>query len=171
MLTAQALMQYSPDEAKVLRDGSLRKMHATELVPGDIIQIAVGDRIPADARVLSIPSASFTIDQAILTGESTSVSKSVEAVKTEKAVKQDMTNMLFSGTTVVSGSAKAVVTAIGTRTAIGSIHTSITSQIAEKTPLKQKLDDFGDSLAKVITVCVRSLAAPADHAASASSSG
>ncbi|KAG6815872.1 hypothetical protein H0H87_010615 [Tephrocybe sp. NHM501043] len=147
-----ALKEYSPDEAKVVRSGTIRRIHASELVPGDVISVAVGDRIPADARLLSVSSSSFRIDQAILTGESTSVNKSVDIVKDSGAVKQDMTNMLFSGTTVVNGNAKAVVVFTGQRTAIGDIHKSITSQISEKTPLKRKLDDFGDTLAKVITV-------------------
>lgn len=89
-------MEYSPDEAKVIRDGRAVKVHASEVVPGDLISVAVGDKIPADARVVAISSASFTIDQALLTGESQSVSKITEAVKDEKAVKQDMINMLFS---------------------------------------------------------------------------
>jgi hypothetical protein len=89
-------MKYSPDEAKVLRDGRAVKVHASEVVPGDIITVAVGDKIPADARVFSITSASFTVDQSLLTGESQSVSKVTEAVKDEGAVKQDMVNMLFS---------------------------------------------------------------------------
>ena len=72
------------------------KTHATELVPGDIILVAVGDRIPADCRLLSISSSSFRIDQAILTGESTSVNKFVDVVPDERAVKQDQTNILFS---------------------------------------------------------------------------
>ena len=72
------------------------KTHATELVPGDIVVIAIGDRIPADCRLLSISSSSFRIDQAILTGESTSVNKSVDVVLDERAVKQDQTNILFS---------------------------------------------------------------------------
>ncbi|GEM09469.1 calcium-transporting ATPase [Rhodotorula toruloides] len=148
----EALMEYSPDEAKVLRDGRVQKIHAVDLVPGDVISLAVGDKVPADSRVVSISSASFTIDQALLTGESHSVSKSTAIVKDEKAVKQDMVNMLFSGTTVVTGKARALVVATGTQTAIGDIHTSITSQISEKTPLKQKVDDFGEQLAKVIAV-------------------
>ncbi|KAG0655550.1 hypothetical protein C6P46_000838 [Rhodotorula mucilaginosa] len=148
-------MEYSPDEAKVLRDGRAQKIHAVELVPGDVITLAVGDKVPADSRVVSISSASFTIDQALLTGESYSVSKSTGVVKDEQAVKQDMTNMLFSGTTVVTGKAQALVVATGTQTAIGDIHTSISAQISEKTPLKQKVDDFGEQLAKVIAViCV-----------------
>jgi Ca2+ transporting ATPase len=80
----------------VLRSGNLSKIHASDLVPGDIVSIAVGDKIPADCRVLSIASSSFRIDQAILTGESVSVGKSIEAVNDRKAVKQDMTSMLFS---------------------------------------------------------------------------
>jgi len=89
-------MEYSPDEAKVLRSGKIAKIHSADLVPGDIISIAVGDKIPADSRVISISSASFTIDQALLTGESQSVSKYLNTVNDEDAVKQDMTNMLFS---------------------------------------------------------------------------
>jgi Ca2+ transporting ATPase len=92
----QALMEYSPDEAKVLRDGRVQMIHAVDLVPGNVISLAVGDKVPADSRVVSISSASFTVDQALLTGESYSVSKSTGVVKDEKAVKQDMTNMLFS---------------------------------------------------------------------------
>ncbi|KAJ7582819.1 Ca-transporting ATPase [Mycena floridula] len=147
-----ALKEYSPDEAKVIRSSQIGRIHASEVVPGDIISVAVGDRIPADCRLLSVSSSSFRVDQAILTGESTSVNKSEHIVPDPKAVKQDMKNMLFSGTTVVNGSATAVVIFTGQRTAIGDIHQSITSQISEKTPLKRKLDDFGDMLAKVITV-------------------
>jgi P-type Ca2+ transporter type 2A len=89
-------MQYSPDEANVLRSGKLHRMHASRIVPGDIVSVAVGDKIPADCRLLSVSSSSFRVDQAILTGESVSVSKSVDVVPDVKAVKQDMTNMLFT---------------------------------------------------------------------------
>jgi P-type Ca2+ transporter type 2A len=170
----QALKEYSPDETKVLRSGEVVRVHTSGLVPGDIILVAVGDKIPADCRILSISSSSFRIDQAILTGESVSVSKSVEQIRDEKAVKQDMTNMLFSvriaslllseqethtftlqGTTVVNGNAKAVVVFTGQSTVIGDIHKSIASQINEKTPLKRKLDDFGGMLANVVSIiCV-----------------
>lgn len=148
----EALMDYAPDEATVTRFGKTFKVHASDLVPGDVITVSVGDKVPADARVISISSASFTVDQAVLTGESHSVSKSVETVNLPGAVKQDMVNVLFSGTTIVSGKAQAVVVATGGRTAIGDIHESIISQISQKTPLKQKVDDFSDVLAKVITV-------------------
>lgn len=150
-----ALSEYSPDEAKVIRSGHLAKIRAEELVPGDIVEVSVGDKVPADCRLLEIETNSFRMDQAILTGESESVNKSIEAVSDARAVKQDQINMLFSGTTVTIGRAKAVVVLTGASTAIGDIHTSISSQISEPTPLKEKLNDFGDLLAKVITViCV-----------------
>ena len=147
-----ALQEYSANEAKVIRNGHVTRIRAEELVPGDIISIAVGDRIPADCRVLGIQSNSFAVDQAILTGESESVGKDTVPVKDLQAVKQDQINTLFSGTTVVTGHATAIVVLTGSNTAIGDIHESITAQISEPTPLKQKLNDFGDTLAKVISV-------------------
>lgn len=139
----------------MVRDGHIQKIKAEEVVPGDIVSVAVGDRIPADCRLLSIQSNAFGIDQAILTGESESVSKDCKAITDSQAVKQDQINMLFSGTTVVTGHATAIAVLTGGSTAIGDIHDSITSQISEPTPLKQKLNEFGDMLAKVITViCV-----------------
>lgn len=150
-----ALQEYSANEAKVVREGQIHRLKAEELVPGDIITVAVGDRVPADCRILSIQSNSFRLDQAILTGESESVAKDTRSVEDAQAVKQDQTNMLFSGTTVVTGHAMALVVLTGGSTAIGDIHESITSQISEPTPLKQKLNEFGDVLAKIITViCV-----------------
>ncbi|KKA27395.1 hypothetical protein TD95_000482 [Thielaviopsis punctulata] len=148
-----ALQEYSANEANVLRNGHLTRIKADDLVPGDIVSVSVGDRIPADCRLISIESNSFAVDQAILTGESESVGKDDEFVlNDDKAVLQDQINMLFSGTTVVTGRARAIVALTGPATAIGDIHESITAQISEPTPLKQKLNDFGDSLAKVITV-------------------
>lgn len=150
-----ALQEYSANKAKVLRNGMISEIKADELVPGDIVHVAVGDRIPADCRLLSIQSNSFRVDQSILTGESESVVKETEAIKDEQAVKQDQVNILFSGTTVVTGHAHAVVVLTGPNTAIGDIHESITAQISQPTPLKEKLNDFGDMLAKVISgICI-----------------
>ena len=121
-----ALQEYSANEAKVVRDGKVQKIKAEDLVPGDVVSVAVGDRIPADCRLLSIQSNSFSVDQAILTGESESVGKSCKVVSDAQAVKQDQINMLFSGTTVVTGHAAALVVLTGSSTAIGDIHESIT---------------------------------------------
>ena len=147
-----ALQKYSANEAKVTRNGISKRVRAEQLVPGDIVTVAVGDRIPADCRIISIQSNAFQVDQSILTGESQSVPKVITPIKDEQAVKQDQVNMVFSGTTVVTGHAVAVVVLTGQYTAIGDIHESITSQISQPTPLKEKLNDFGDMLAKVITV-------------------
>lgn len=150
-----ALQEYSANEATVTRNGVVQRIKAEELVPGDVVTVAVGDRIPADCRLVSIQSNSFAIDQAILTGESEPVNKDTTVVQDTSAVKQDQLNIVFSGTTVVTGHATAVVVLTGSSTAIGDIHENITSQISEPTPLKEKLNDFGDQLAKVITgICV-----------------
>ncbi|KAL5117176.1 hypothetical protein ACEQ8H_004864 [Pleosporales sp. CAS-2024a] len=150
-----ALQEYSANEAKAVRDGHITRIKADDLVPGDIISVTIGDRIPADCRILSIQSNSFNVDQSILTGESESVTKDTRPVQDASAVKQDQVNMLFSGTTVVTGHATALVVLTGANTAIGDIHESITAQISQPTPLKEKLNDFGDMLAKVISaICV-----------------
>jgi len=153
----EALKEYSPEQATVVRDGGhVSRVPAADLVPGDILHLTVGDKIPADARLISLSTSSLRVDQAILTGESESVLKSTGVVKDVKAVKQDMTNILFSGTTITNGSATAVVVLTGKHTAIGDIHSQISGdkddEEENKTPLKQKLDEFGDMLAKVITV-------------------
>lgn len=147
-----ALGEYSSGECKVLREGVFKKSNPAQLVPGDIIELSVGDMVPADCRLINIISKTFRVDQSILTGESESVTKSVTTVKDENAVKQDQENMVFSGTTVSYGHARAVVVLTGSKTAIGDIHTSIVNQISVPTPLKEKLDEFGEMLAQVITV-------------------
>ncbi|PWN46693.1 endoplasmic reticulum calcium transporter [Violaceomyces palustris] len=148
----EALKEYTPDTASVIRGSRTLRVRSADIVPGDILTLTVGDKVPADCRIISISSSSFRIDQAILTGESLSVNKVTDAVPDSQAVKQDMINMLFSGTTVANGTATAVAVLTGAKTAIGDIHAEISKQDDEKTPLKQKLDDFGDTLAKVISV-------------------
>ena len=132
-------------------DGFKKSRRRTSF-PETSLPLPSGDRIPADCRLLSIQSNTFAVDQAILTGESESVRKDCKAIEDTQAVKQDQVNMLFSGTTVVTGHATAIAVLTGSSTAIGDIHESITSQISEPTPLKEKLNEFGDTLAKVITV-------------------
>ncbi|KAJ3072903.1 hypothetical protein HDU98_002657 [Podochytrium sp. JEL0797] len=150
----EALKDLTPDEARVVRNGQLSKIEAKFLVPGDIVHLAVGEKIPADCRIVSIVSSSFKVDQAILTGEPISVSKDPEFVVVDaRAVKQDQHNMLFSGTAVTVGKAAAVVVLTGQNTAIGAIHNEISKDDDdEKTPLKQALDDFGDQLARIISI-------------------
>lgn len=152
----EALKEYSPDECKVIRDAQTRIVDARSIVPGDIVVLSVGDKVPADLRLLEITSSSFKIDQSILTGEPFGISKDADVVIADLgAVKQDQVNICFSGTSVTVGKALGVVVQTGCKTAIGEIHSSILEVVEEKSPLKQALDDFGDQLAQIITViCV-----------------
>nr|UYL70873.1 Atp2a [Platynereis dumerilii] len=153
----EALKEYEPEIAKVYRKNNrtVQRIKAKELCPGDVVEIAVGDKIPADLRLMRIYSTTLRIDQSILTGESVSVIKFCEAIPDPRAVNQDKKNMLFSGTNVAAGKARGIVVGIGLNTEIGKIRTEMTSTEAEKTPLQQKLDEFGQQLSKVISiVCV-----------------
>jgi Ca2+ transporting ATPase len=134
---------------------SVQRIKARELTPGDICEISVGDKIPADIRIIKIYSTTLRVDQAILTGESVSVIKHTDAVPDPRAVNQDKKNILFSGTNIAAGKAKGVVIGIGLCTEIGKIRTEMVETEAEKTPLQQKLDEFGQQLSKMISVvCV-----------------
>ena len=147
----------------------------------------MGDKVPADVRITHIYSTTLRVDQSILTGESVSVVKQTEPVPDLRAVNQDKKNMLFSvlsslartahctehstrvclqGTNIASGKCRGVVVATGTSTEIGKIRESMTSSEEEvKTPLQQKLDEFGEQLSKACTEhhthqpCVQSLRA------------
>lgn len=151
----EELKAYQADVATVLRNGRLSILPAAELVPGDVVEVAVGCKIPADLRLAHVMSSHLRVDQAILTGESGSVEKTTEASATLKAVYQDKTSLLFAGTVVTVGRGRAVVVGIGTRTAIGKIRDAMSESVDEMTPLKRKLDEFGSFLSKVIAVvCV-----------------
>lgn len=142
-------------DANVIRNGGhVSVIHSSELVPGDIIVVAVGDKVPADARLISLSSATMQVDQAMLTGEAEAVDKFLDVVTKQQVVNQDKTNMLFSGTLVVRGKGTAVVVQTGGKTEMGNIATDLSGN-DEKTPLQQKLDEFGEQLSKVIgVICI-----------------
>lgn len=151
----EELRAYQADVATVLRNGCFSILPATELVPGDIVEVSVGCKIPADMKMIDMLSNEVRVDQAILTGESSSVEKELKTTTAANAVYQDKTNILFSGTVVVAGRARAVVVGVGPNTAMGSIRDSMLQTEDEVTPLKKKLDEFGTFLAKVIAgICV-----------------
>ncbi|KAL3634120.1 Calcium-transporting ATPase 3, endoplasmic reticulum-type [Castilleja foliolosa] len=151
----EELRAYQADVATVLRNGCFSILPATDLVPGDIVEVSVGCKVPADMRMIEMLSDQLRIDQAILTGESSSVEKELDATNVTNAVYQDKTSILFSGTIVVAGRARAVVVGVGSNTAMGSIRDSMLKTEDEATPLKKKLDEFGSFLAKVIAgICI-----------------
>jgi len=151
----EALKEYEPAMAKVYRQdrpGQIQKIKACDIVPGDIVDVSVGDQIPADIRILEIKSTTIRIDQALLTGESVSVIKETEAINDKRAVNQDKKNLLFSGTNVAQGKCIGLVVNVGQKTEIGKIRDEMAETTNEKTPLAQKLDEFGEQLSKMITV-------------------
>jgi ATPase, P-type (transporting), HAD superfamily, subfamily IC len=150
-----ALKKLQPSLTCVLRDGKwLDNMEAKDLVPGDIIRIRVGDKVPADARVLSLESSVLNLDEGSLTGESVTVEKvpGDEGLSNRGAPVQDMKSVLFSGTVCTAGSAVAVVVRTGMATEMGKIQKGVTEAKADehKTPLGIKLDEFGHQLTKII---------------------
>ncbi|XP_062268457.1 sarcoplasmic/endoplasmic reticulum calcium ATPase 2b [Platichthys flesus] len=153
----EALKEYEPEIAKVYRQDrkSVQRIKARDLVPGDIVEVAVGDKVPADIRLTSIKSTTLRVDQSILTGESVSVIKHTDPVPDPRAVNQDKKNMLFSGTNIAAGKAVGVVVATAGNTEIGKIRDEMAATEQERTPLQQKLDEFGQQLSKVITlICI-----------------
>ncbi|CAJ1016328.1 Cation transporter/ATPase, N-terminus/E1-E2 ATPase/haloacid dehalogenase-like hydrolase [Leishmania utingensis] len=144
----ESLKELAPDTAAVVRDGVTQTILAENLVPGDIVEVAVGDRVAADIRLLTLESTALRVDQSILNGES------VEAVKQVKSVcsKRDRfpSSMVYRGTAVVYGKARGVVVRTGTSTEMGCIECSVREQEERKTPLQLKLDEFGALLSTTI---------------------
>jgi|TARA_B110000003_G_scaffold8680_1_gene9013 Ca2+-transporting ATPase len=150
-----ALKEMQSEHAKCLRDGRWNgSLEARELVPGDVVELKTGDRVPADCRVIRLKTATVRVEQASLTGESVAVDKRVESVKDEDIELQGKTCMLFAGTAVSNGCCLCVVNSTGMSTEIGKIQSQIkeASEEEEDTPLKQKLDRFGESLTMMIGV-------------------
>lgn len=130
------LRSYITHRTRIIRDGHEFEVDPRFLVPGDILHIANGARITADARI--IKEINFTADEAILTGESLPVEKEVEPLS-ETTPLPDRTNMVFAGTLGVNGSAYAVVTATGYNTEIGKLAMLVDETISEQTPLQKAL--------------------------------
>ncbi|KAK9154203.1 hypothetical protein Sjap_001683 [Stephania japonica] len=150
----EALKEIQSEHATVIRDGNrVPNLPAKELVPGDIVELRVGDKVPADMRVLSLVSSTARLEQGTLTGESEAVNKTNKPVPADADI-QGKRCMVFAGTTVVNGNFFCLVTHIGMNTEIGKVHSQIheASQSEEDTPLKKKLNEFGEILTAIIGV-------------------
>lgn len=134
-------------EATVIRDGKRKKINAQDLVPGDVVVLKSGDKVPADLRIIKVKN--FRVEESPLTGESQDVSKSTEPVK-EDLVISDRTNMAYSGTMVTYGEAIGVVVATGENTEIGKITLMMAEVEKITTPFLQKMDRFGKVLSLII---------------------
>ncbi len=140
----QALKAMASPVASVLRSGEDLAIPAAEVVPGDVILLTAGDRIPADARLLL--AANVRVDEASLTGESTAVEKDASLVLPPDTAVGDSRNMVFAGTVQTYGRAHAVVTATGMETQFGRIAGLLQEVEEEPSPLAQKMDFIGKRL-------------------------
>lgn len=139
----EALKQMVSPSCNIIRDGLEKTVDATEVVPGDVVIIHDGDRIPADGRLLD--AINLKIDEAPLTGESTTVTKKT-GVLDEDAPLAQRTNMVYMGTHATYGRGKAVITSTGMQTEFGTIATLIQSIPEEESPLKIKTEKLGRQL-------------------------
>ncbi|MBN1893242.1 calcium-translocating P-type ATPase, SERCA-type [bacterium] len=137
-----ALRKLSSPLTKVFREGARILVPSADLVPGDLIELEAGDHIPADCRI-SWLSSNFSVQEASLTGESVPTVKTGEVLKKENIPLGDRANMVYTGTSVVSGKARALVVETAMNTELGKIAGLIQSSGRETTPLQRKLDQFG----------------------------
>jgi magnesium-transporting ATPase (P-type) len=145
----RALADLTSTRARVTRSGSAALLDSRDLVPGDLVHLAAGDRVPADARLIDVHE--MTADESMLTGESVPVGKHALTVPYETAL-ADRANMAYSGTLVIRGQGTAVVVATGPGTEIGRIQQLVGEAGGVQTPLTRKLAAFSRWLTAVILV-------------------
>ncbi len=146
-----ALAKYLKQVSRVIRDGNEISVDTETLVPGDIVKLSQGERVPADGKLIFIND--FQVDEAVLTGESLSISKQVGIDPTE-AVLGDRTSIVFAGTLVTQGAATMIVCATGLKTEFGKIASMLEDQSEDETPLQQKIKRFSIRLSVLLIVLI-----------------
>jgi len=147
-----ALKKMTSPTAIVLRDGKEVKIQTSDIVPGDVILLYTGDKVPADARLLE--AFNLKVDEASLTGESSPVNKSTTALPEETPL-NDRWNMVFTGTVVVYGRGKALATSTGMNTEFGKIAKMVQVTEEEQTPLEKRMESVGKWIGILsISVCL-----------------
>lgn len=144
----RSLKNSTQHDVAVLRDGEEQALDASALVPGDIVILREGDRIPADGRILN--ESGLLSDEAMLTGESDPIAKDARAISGFKKV-YEQRNMVFSGSFVLTGSGRFIVTATGNRTEYGRI-ASLASSVEETSPISEKINRLVIKIAAVVVV-------------------
>ena len=148
--TAEALSDLIKVKTKVVRNGRVVELDSDELTIGDYVILESGDKISADMRITE--AHNFMVDESILTGESIQVSKTSDLIEKENISINEQDNMLFSGTNVVTGRAKAIIVAIGLNTEIGKIANSINTTEEEKSPLTIRVEKFSKQISLLVLV-------------------
>jgi len=148
--TAESLSNLIKEKVKVIRNGKESFIDATEVTLGDIVLFTSGDKVSADTRILS--SHNFTIDESTLMGESLPVEKNSSVLKNKNISINEQTNMLFAGTSVVTGRATGIVVNIGLSTEIGKIANTINETKEEKSPLTIRVEKFSKQMSILIII-------------------
>ena len=141
----EALKKMSAPNAKVRRNGKIREIEASKVVPGDIVMLEAGNYVPADCRL--IDSYNLQIEESSLTGETLPTSKQADIILNANTAMGDLKNMAFATTIVVNGHAEAVVVETGMNTKVGQIAGMIIENESPETPLQKKLGEVGKTLA------------------------
>ncbi|MFV2014509.1 MAG: HAD-IC family P-type ATPase, partial [Candidatus Heimdallarchaeota archaeon] len=147
----EALQKLSPPLATVIRDGKKKEIEARQLVPGDIVDLSLGDRIPADARI--IKSSNLTVNEASLTGESLpaiKVQDGLEVIEDDTPIGEHR-NMLYLGTFIQTGSARAIIMRTGNATELGKIASAM-SDIDIEIPLRKRINALGKWLGVIMVL-------------------
>jgi len=145
--SVHALMQMAAPSSTVIRDGKESEVDAVDLVPGDIVLLTSGTRVPADLRL--IRTISLEVDESLLTGESKPAAKSTDPVD-QDALVGDRSSMAFMGSAVTSGRARAVVIGTALETQLGAIAESIRAEEKPETPLQQRMNRFANIIAVAV---------------------
>ena len=148
----EALREMAAPNATVLRDGREQRIPARDLVPGDLVVLATGDKVPADARLTE--AINLQTVEAPLTGESAPVEKHSEPLRNDQLPTADQKNMAFAGTAVTYGRGRALIVATGMATEFGKIARMLEAVDTAKTPLQRNLDRIGKSLARAAIAVV-----------------
>jgi len=143
----EALKKLSVPTVRVRRGGVVKEISARELVPGDIVQLEVGNYVPADGRL--VESINLKVQESALTGESESVEKQVKPLSGDDLPLGDRTNMAYMGTVVTYGHGQMLLTGIGMETQLGQIARSLQTVERELTPLQKRLAELGKTLALI----------------------
>ncbi len=147
-----ALAKMTAATSKVLRDGEMIVVKSEDLTIGDVVVLEAGDAVPADCRILE--GHSLKAEESALTGESVPVNKLIDVIMLKEGEEHvplgDRKNMLYSGSTVVYGRGKAVITDIGMQTEMGKIATALATAEQEKTPLQIKMAELSSVLTKLV---------------------
>ena len=157
--SADALRNLVTARARVYRDGETREIDAEEIVPGDVVLLESGSRVPADLRLLT--EHNLAVDESLLTGESLPVGKNVRAIVSAESASAERVNMVFAGTMITTGRAHGLAVATGLDTVLGRIAASVLGKAPPKPPLLLRMARFTNLIAVAVGVAALLVAAVA----------